>query len=56
MLPKEAINEFLDIYKKRHKVSLSYTDAEIKANDFIQLMDLISTNQPQLVKSLQNTK
>lgn len=54
MLPKQAIKEFQQIYKRKYKVSLNFNKAEEKANNFITLMDLISYYQSEKPRSLQN--
>lgn len=42
MLPREAVLEYQQIYKKKCSVVLSFEEAESKANDFIRLMALIT--------------
>jgi hypothetical protein len=42
MLPKEAITEFRETYQKEFGVSISFEEAQQKAENFIQLFELIS--------------
>ena len=42
MLPKKAIDEFKDIYKKEFNVDLPETEAIKKANNLIDLFKLLS--------------
>jgi hypothetical protein len=42
MLPQMAIEEFQQLWKKKTGNELQFSDAELKANAFFQLFDLIS--------------
>jgi hypothetical protein len=41
-LPNEAINEFIDIYRRKLGVELSFKDARMEAINFLELMGLIT--------------
>ena len=41
-LPKEAIHEFINIYKKKFGIKLSFEVAQIEAVNFLELMALIT--------------
>jgi len=42
MLPKEAIDQFRKIYKRKFGEELNFDQAEIRANNFINLFYLIT--------------
>lgn len=44
-LPKEAVNEFLEIYQRKVNKNLSFDEAAIKAENFLKLMMLLIGNQ-----------
>ena len=55
MLPKEAIEEFKDIYKKEFKEELSDADALTKANRLLDLYgaifeSLVTTSKQRITK------
>lgn len=41
-LPKKAVNEFRDIYKRKFGIKLSFKVAQIEAVNFLGLMALIT--------------
>jgi hypothetical protein len=41
MLPKEAIEEFKKLYKERFKVELSDEEAAFRANNLINLYEIV---------------
>lgn len=41
-LPDEAIKEFQEIYKRKCGKKISFEEAKIKAENFINLFDLIT--------------
>jgi hypothetical protein len=44
-LPEAAVKEFMEIYRKKFGITLAFNDAEIKAVNFIKLMELITKTQ-----------
>ena len=54
MLPKEAITEFMKIYKTKLEIELDYKEAEKKANNFLSLFALITNNSQLNVKNRKN--
>lgn len=45
MLPNESIIEFQDLYKRELGITITFEKALQKAEDFIQLFDLITRNE-----------
>lgn len=43
-LPKEAVNEFLEIYQRKINENLSFDEAAIRAENFLKLMVLLTGN------------
>lgn len=43
-LPKEAVNEFLEIYQRKINGGLSFDEAAIRAENFLRLMMLLTSN------------
>ena len=41
-LPAKAVSEFQDIYLRKCGIQLSFNEAEIRANNFLRLMMLIT--------------
>ena len=46
MLPDKAITEFQEIYKRKFGEKLSFNEAKIRAENFINLMRLITKPTP----------
>jgi len=44
MLPKEAIEEFKKLYKERFKVELSDEDASFRANNLVNLYEVVHSS------------
>lgn len=43
-LPKEAVLEFMEIYKRKVHQTLNYNEAEIKAINLLSLFTLLTKN------------
>ncbi len=46
MLPKEAIFEYIDIYKKNHGKDLTFEEASIQAHKLIRFFQIITKPYP----------
>ena len=46
MLPKKAISEFIEIYKRSYGVALSYEQAEDRANRLVKLYRSVYVDEP----------
>jgi len=56
-LPIEAVTEFQNIYKRKCGIELSFNEAEIRADNFLRLMMLITKSPKDENEKLhQNTK
>ena len=42
-LPKEAVNEFRDIYKRKFGIKLSFKVAQMEAINFVNLFALVTS-------------
>lgn len=45
-LPKEAILEFIDLYKKHYRIELSFEKGKIMAEKFMKLFTVVSQPIP----------
>jgi hypothetical protein len=56
-LPTEAVTEFQNIYKRKCGIELSFNEAEIKAENFLRLIMLITkSSKDENEKLYKNTK
>ena len=46
MLPKEAISEFKKLYKERFRVELSDEEAAFRANNLVNLYEVVHDTSP----------
>ncbi len=44
MLPDKAVHEFRETYNRVLKVEITFDEAKVKAENFIQLFELISSS------------
>lgn len=45
ILPKQAVEEFRSIYSKQIGKKLSIEEAQVKAENFIQLFEIVTKNE-----------
>lgn len=48
-LPDEAIKEFQEIYKRKCGKEISFEEAKIEAENFINLFDLITKSKEKII-------
>lgn len=56
MLPKEAIEEFKKIYKKRFGVSLTDAEASFRANNFVNMYSVVLGSKSKVVEKIKEKK
>ena len=57
MLTKQAIDEYKDLYKKRYGITLSDTEASLRANNLVNLYKLVlGSESPETTQDRENPR